>query len=45
MLGTTTDEDEEHEEENLPAVPDMKAAVMRLFEDDPEGYTKRLDIH
>ena len=41
----TTDEDEEHDEEDLPAVPDVKAAVMRLFEDDPEGYTKRLDIH
>ena len=27
----------------LYAVPDVKAAVMRLFEDDPEGYTKRLD--
>ena len=46
----TTDEDEEHDEEDLPAVPDVKAAVMRLFEDDPErpgglhvGYTKRLD--
>ena len=24
-------------------VPDVKAAVMRLFEDDPEGYTKPLD--
>ena len=43
MLGTTTDEDEEHEEEDLPAVPYVKAAVMRLFEDDPQGYTKRLD--
>ena len=29
----------------LYAVPDVKVAVMRLFEDDPEGYTKRLDIH
>ena len=27
----------------LYAVPDVKAAVMRLFEDDPQGYTKRLD--
>jgi hypothetical protein len=34
---------EEHEEEDLPAVPYVKAAVMRLFEDDPQGYTKRLD--
>ena len=24
-------------------MPDMKEAVMRLFADDPEGYTKRLD--
>ena len=31
------------QEEDLPAVPYVKAAVMRLFEDDPEGYTKRLD--
>jgi hypothetical protein len=30
-----TDEDEEPEEEDLPAVPYVKAAVMRLFEDDP----------
>ena len=31
------------QEEDLPAVPYVKAAVMRLFEDDPQGYTKRLD--
>ena len=24
-------------------MPYVKAAVMRLFEDDPQGYTKRLD--
>jgi hypothetical protein len=24
-------------------MPDVKAAVMRLFDDDPEGYTKPLD--
>ena len=27
----------------VSTVPDVKDAVMRLFADDPEGYTKRLD--
>ena len=35
--------DEDDEEEDLPTVPDVEEAVMRLFADEPEGYTKHLD--
>ena len=38
-LADEDDEDDEDEGEDRPAVPDVKAAVTRLFEDDPEGWS------